>query len=195
MSKLKVIVEGEADKKFLIDFIKHCFEHTLTDEDFIMAEGNLLEKPARANSIQKNTIQGGINIIILDANGDIEETRQRVANEIVTHQLQIDNQFYFPNNTDTGNLETLLRNIVNSERENIFNCIDNYADCLEMQRIPQLRAFDEKARIFVFIDSFTVGGPGKESERSYREALLWNLDSEYLEPLRGFLSPYFIKDQ
>ncbi|PIQ47333.1 MAG: hypothetical protein COW03_15705 [Cytophagales bacterium CG12_big_fil_rev_8_21_14_0_65_40_12] len=189
MTQIRIIVEGESDRKFLKDYIKHSFEKELSNDDFIIASGNLLSKPA--NSIQRNTIEGGINITVLDADTDIEGTRNRVSREIQEFDLMIDNQFYIPNDDQPGNLETLLRRIINEERGGILDCIDQYGRCIETHRIAELRKFDEKAKVFVYVDSFAVGGQGKPDQVDYRELLLWNLDSEYLRPLYDFLQPYF----
>lgn len=191
MSVVKIIVEGGSDRKFITDFIHCFFNKELGSDDFIIASGNLLSKPARANTIQRNSIEGGINITILDADGSLEATKARVESEIQEFELKIDNQFYFPNNGLPGNLETLLRRIVNKDRAGVLDCIDQYGHCLEKHRIPELRPFDEKAKVFVYVDSFTVGGKGKPDQVDYREKLLWNLDSEYLQPLYSFLRPYF----
>lgn len=196
MSQIRIIVEGSSDMKFIQDFISARFGKELDNSFFIIAQGNSLVQAARANSIQKNTINGGINILILDADENVENARSRISQEIDDYNLEIASQFFFPNNSQPdnnqpGNLETLLRSIINDQRAGIFTCIDGYGECLDGFRVPELRPFDEKAKMYVYVDSFIVGGEGKPTQRNYKEELLWNLNSENLQPLYEFLAPHF----
>jgi hypothetical protein len=41
-----------------------------------------------------------------------------------------------------------------------------------------------KVKIYAYIDAFNK--PSKEGERNYNDADLWNLNHEYLDPLRDY---------
>ena len=62
---------------------------------------------------------------------------------------------------------------------------------LEGLQIQNLKSLNEKEKIFIYIDSFENAGTAKEEKRDYLNEL-WNLKSRSLDPLRAFLSPYFI---
>lgn len=193
MSELKIIVEGGTDKKFITDYVLHAFGRTLHENEFIIARGNLLSQPANANTIQINSTAGGENILIFDADNDLEETKLRVNSEIEQFNLEIHSQFFFPNNEQAGNLETLLRHIINPDRLSIIECIENYGECVKAHDIPELKAFDDKRMFYIYFDTFLIKNERgkKEEARDYTEPLLWDLDSEYLTPLYDFLQPYF----
>jgi hypothetical protein len=193
MSELKIIVEGGTDKKFITDYVLHAFGRTLGEDEFIIARGNLLSQPAKANTIQRNSIAGGENILIFDADNDLEKTKLRVNSEIRQFKLKIQSQFFFPNNEQAGNLETLLRQIINPDRLSIIECIKNYGECVKAHDIPELKAFNDKRMFYIYFDTFLIKNERgkKEEARDYTEPLLWNLDSEYLRPLYNFLQPYF----
>jgi hypothetical protein len=198
MSELKIIVEGPTDKKFISDYILYAFGVSLSENDFIVAKGNLLREPAKANTIQKNTIAGGINILIFDADSDIDKTKKRVDSEISEYNLEIQSQFFFPNDKQTGNLETLLKEIINPDRAGIIECIENYGECIKAHGIPELKKHDDKRLFYLYdlyFDTFLVKDDlGKKKQpKDYHEPLLWNLDAEYLQPLYNFLKIHFLK--
>lgn len=183
------IVEGKSDIKFLQDFVRYRFKTELFRDRFIEARGNSL-KIAETLILAKNS---GVNkqLVIFDSDKSVENTRTRITSEAKELGLEIQGQFYFPNNADPGNLETLLRSAINPDCQGVLDCIDQYGHCLEEKAVPGLRPFDEKSKVYIYVDSFEAGGSGKEDGRDYTEPRLWNLNSESLQPLHDFLSPYF----
>ncbi|WP_421977974.1 DUF3226 domain-containing protein [Roseivirga seohaensis] len=190
MSGFKIVIEGETDFKFLKDFIEHRFSTTNIDrEDFLITGTNNL-KPERSRILSANE-RGESVLVIFDSDKNLGVAKERVEKQALKFDLKLAGQFYFPNNESSGNLETLLRQIINPARSGVLECIDHYGKCIGQHHINELRSFDEKAKVFIYVDSFTVGGKGKPDQVDYKEKLLWNLDAEYLQPLYEFLKPHF----
>lgn len=192
MSRVKLVVEGPSDVKFLQDFIKVRFKGVnLEKENFIEAGTNNLN-PVKG-IIEAANERGEFVLLIFDADADREVIKERIDAQVSSFDLSIENQFFFPNNQDPGNLETLLRGVVATDREGVFSCIDTYGECISEYHIPELREFSNKAKMYVYVDSFSVGGAGKPGKTDFTEELLWDLNSEHLNPLYEFLRPYFIE--
>ena len=165
------IVEGKADEKFLQDFIKVKFGIELREGSFIVTGGNSLRKDRL--SILANNTRGIKQLVIFDSDKSVENTRTRITSEAKELGLEIQGQFYFPNNADPGNLETLLISAINPDCQGVLDCIDQYGRCLEEKPVPGLRTFDEKSKVYIYVDSFEAGGSGKEDGRDYTEPRLW----------------------
>lgn len=192
MPKVKLIVEGDADVKFLKDLIHHHFDVDLNNNtDFITSMGDHTSLHRISKTIKSSTTEGNLNLLLFDCDNYTKEEKLELLNN-EKQNLGIDiESFLFPDNKSKGNLETLLKNIINKDNKKLFNCIDDYSDCVTNLNIDQIRNFDEKSKIFVYVDSFIVGGRGKEKQRDYKEKTLWDLESDSLKPLLTFLRPYY----
>ena len=102
-----------------------------------------------------------------------------------------------PNNQDAGALEDLLENIINPDNQPVMDCWQTYEGELEKVRIPTktpptLTIPAKKTKIYAYLETLlgktrTQKEQIKEKKRDYENALHWNLDAEYLEPLKVFL--------
>lgn len=184
---IKFLVEGKEDIRFLKDFIFHHFKITLQDDSFFSNEGKSEKLNDNTNLIKStfNDVQNAI--LIFDA--DDTDYRSTIKN-IQQQSLDIDFEtFLFPNNKDKGNLETLLRNIVTEK--DLFGCIDSYVNCIDSLEIARMKPTVEKTKMFIYLDSLLQEAAPKGTKRDYLMRNVWNLDSEYLIPLKNFLFPYF----
>lgn len=188
-----IFVEGEADLKFITDFVLHKFNHSLikgTEIQEVKGKDSL-----RAFQINfKQSSETKTNLLIFDADGsfgdrlnDLERSKSELNIEFQT--------FLFPNNTENGDLETLLENIINQNRQKIINCFNVFQNCLEEAQHDNLRLPNRKDKIYMYASLLSSNELAKESKRNYRNADLWNLDSDHLNPLYNFLSPYFSHDE
>lgn len=69
----------------------------------------------------------------------------------------------------------------------------NHKACIGSLNIPELKNIDDKTKAFIYVDSFTNAGSAKERDHDYLQKL-WDLESEYLDPLFEFLQPSFTND-
>ncbi|MCW3072188.1 MAG: hypothetical protein JWO44_2078 [Bacteroidetes bacterium] len=194
MKKIKFFVEGEADRRFLIDFLK-SLDLSVDESNFIILSGN--DEAALNNSIidfQRNTDNDGINLLIFDADEGHKSTLDRL--ESVKRNLKISFvQFLFPNNKDSGTLEHLLISVVPKSNKVIFDCFDSFEECLKAD--DRFNPPILKTRVYAYVDSLLSKKERKEREKhadeKYRNYLRkdhWDLTSPALEPLRKFLETH-----
>ncbi|TAH22687.1 MAG: hypothetical protein EAZ08_00175 [Cytophagales bacterium] len=103
--------------------------------------------------------------------------------------------FLFPNHKDDGDLETLLMSIINQEEYNkFFACYQSYCCCIKPYANPSSidSLLENKSKIFSYVQTHRGQEFANEGKRDYKDGL-WNLDSEYLEPLKKFLLDKFIE--
>lgn len=201
-----IIVEGEADKKFIRDYFHHLFNESIPANSIIHTgdlsddETGGIEKLSREVNIQQmrnNTDQGGVNLVIFDADEDFESRRTQLLS--IKKETGVDFElFLLPNNKDVGALEDLLENIINPNNQPVMDCWSTYEGELGKVRIPTkepptLTIPAKKTKIYAYLETLLGKSKSqkkliKEQERKYENATHWNLDSEYLVPLKVFLT-------
>lgn len=198
-----IIVEGDADKKFFEDYYHHLF-HENAPAGSIMHPGKdsnnggyqKLRSQDAINALKQNTDQGGINLVIFDADEDCESRR----NELLAIQKEFGVEFelfLLPNNKDAGALEDLLENIINPNNQPVMDCWSIYEGALEKVRIPTktpptLTIPAKKTKIYAYLETLLGKSRSqkeliKDRKRNYENPQHWNLDAEYLEPLKEYM--------
>ena len=208
MKRFLIIVEGVADKKFMLDYYQHLF-HEKAPLNSIIHTGDLIEEEKKKTGgkdklthevnirqMQENGDLGGINLVIFDADKDPEKCREDL--ETVRKSYQVDFElFLFPNDKDTGALEDMLEQIINPVNQPIFKCWENYEKELVKQKIPgrtppPLTTPAKKTKIYGYLEALlgeskTQKNLIKEANRDYKKTQHWDLDADYLNPLKDFL--------
>ena len=202
MKKFLIIVEGEADKKFMEDYYHHLFQ-TLAPKNSIIHTGGYkkLADEVILRQMQMNTDQGGVNLVIFDADDDYKTRWEELSSLKEQYGVEFE-LFLFPNNQDTGALEDLLENIINPNNRPILDCWENYEEELRKLEIPgrtppPLTTPAKKTKIYGYLEALLGESKKekkmiKEKEREYGNALHWDLDAEYLERLKEFLNENLI---
>ena len=206
--RFRIFVEGDADKKFLSDYYHHLF-HERVPQYSINHTGDLkgdktggykkLSDEINIREMRINTDQGGVNLVIFDADKDIEARRKDL--EAVKEQCHVEFElFLLPNNKDAGALEDLLENIINPNNRPILDCWEDYEKELVKLDIPgrtppPLTTPAKKTKIYGYLEALLGTTKRdkeliKEKERNYENTQHWNLDAEYLEPLKEFLNEH-----
>ena len=190
-------VEGIADKVFFKQYFQHCFGIVVPEERIVNLEGwTNIKGIAALRRMRSTTDNGGVNIAILDADKDIDARRKDILNWKQEHGVEFE-LFLLPNNQDAGALEDLLEHIINPNNQPIFDCWQHYEDELVRQEIPgrtppPLTTPAKKTKIYGYLEAL-LGTTKREKElikdpnRNYENPQHWNLDAEYLEPLKLFL--------
>ena len=197
MKKFLIIVEGEADKKFMEDYYHHLFQTPAPKNSIIHTGGyKKLADEVILRQMQMNTDQGGVNLVIFDADDDYKTRWEELSSLKEQYGVEFE-LFLFPNNQDAGALEDLLENIINPNNRPIFDCWKNYEDELSKLEIPDrtpppLTTPAKKTKIYGYLEALLGESKKekkmiKEKERDYENALHWDLDAEYLERLEGFI--------
>ena len=144
-----------------------------------------------SNELIANTIEGGNNIIIFDADNSSEATRSRITGTF-GEKVRVDGIFLFSDNHDDGIFEDLLEQIVNKQsHQTFFDCFSDYAQCLE----KHYKKPDVKDMLYEYI-SLQKGLTKQQRERIKRGDWLfddpryWDLDADCLLPLKNFLQQH-----
>ena len=206
MRRFQIIVEGDADKKFFQDYYHHLF-HEKAPENTIIHPGKdsdaggfaKLKSEETLQSLRKNTNQGGINLVIFDADDNPEARRKELL--AVKEQYGVEFElFLLPNDKDAGALEDMLEQIINPDNQPVMDCWATYEGELEKVRIPTktpptLTIPAKKTKIYAYLETLLGKTRSqkkliKDPNRDYENTQHWNLDVGYLEPLKEFLERY-----
>ena len=195
-----IVVEGIADETFIRQYLYHLFGQKVPENFILRTEGkDNLKSSVAINRMRSMTDQGGINLVIFDADDDCEARRSAILEWKELNGLEFE-LFLLPNNQDKGELEDLLENIINPNNRPILDCWEKYEKELvtihiEGRTPPPLTTPAKKTKIYGYLEALL--GPSesdkkkiKEREREYDNVLHWNLDAEYLLPLKEFLEKW-----
>lgn len=144
------------------------------------------------------------NIVIIDADDDIDARRSDILAWKTENDLDFE-LFLLPNNQDAGALEDLLENIINPSNRPILDCWEDYEKELIMLDIPgrtppPLTTPAKKTKIYGYLEALLGTSKRekeliKEKERDYENTQHWNLDAEYLKPLKEFISKNITEEE
>lgn len=196
---IKIFVEGEADKKFISDYVSYLYGIDIYD-NLIKLEGwECLADGVIINQFKKNTDNLGVNLIIIDADSDANKRKLEVEGIIAENEITA-SFFLLPNDSDEGDLETLLERIISTRNSQIFECWGNYEDCLSHISIEgrdaPLSIPARKSKIYSYLEAL-VGESrsqkklAKDPNRNYKNADHWDLGSENLSDLKAYLDDYY----
>lgn len=206
MKRFLIIVEGEADKKFFLDYFHHLFGEQAPKDSIIHPgkDGDTggytkLKSEEALQAMRKNTNQGGANLVIFDADEDAEARRKELL--AIKEEYDVDFElFLLPNDKDAGELEDLLEQIINPNNQPVMDCWATYEGELEKVRIPTktpptLTIPAKKTKIYAYLETLLGKTRSqkkliKDANRNYENTEHWNLDAEYLKPLKEFIDKH-----
>lgn len=195
-----IVVEGIADETFIRQYLYHLFGQKVPDNFILRTNGkDNLKSSVAINRMRSMTDQGGINLVIFDADNNFETRRASILEWKKQNGLEFE-LFLLPNNQDKGELEDLLENIINPNNRPILDCWEKYEKELvtihiEGRTPPPLTTPAKKTKIYGYLEALLFESESdkkkiKEREREYHNALHWNLDAEYLSSLKEFLEKW-----
>ena len=189
--KYLILVEGIADECFLKDYIIHYYNNTNKNIEIKRNNGKNFNETLILD-IKKYIDDNHKLIVIFDADNDIQNSIDNIKNNLTNHNVNDEDIFLFPNNKDNGNLENILINI--AVRKEIMNCFDNYIKCIES--LENTNTPINKSKVYAYLESIKGYDKKKikEENRDYNNNKIWNIDSDYLIPLKNFLDKYFINN-
>ena len=164
MKRFLIIVEGDADKKFFQDYFHHLFGEYAPENSIIHpgkdgdtgGYGKLKSEEALL-ALRQNTDQGGMNLVIFDADEDIEARRKELLS--IREQYDVEFElFLLPNDKDAGELEDLLEQIINPDNQPVMDCWLTYEGELRKVRIPTktpptLTIPAKKTKIYAYLET------------------------------------------
>ena len=148
------------------------------------------------NQFIQNTVEGGTNLIIFDADtaingGGYNIRRKEIETKLRDLHIQAD-IFLWPDNCNDGDFETLLESIARKDlHERFFGCFNDYELCLGDEYLCPNR----KGKLHTYITSMKLTNKQRNKIGAghwlFENKDLWNLDSVNLTALKKFLSKYF----
>jgi hypothetical protein len=202
---VKIFVEGIADEKFLRDYILAKYNKAVGNENIILTNGWTNIKSGKSdgerirNEFIKNTDNAGINLLIFDADNNFSERLNEIMGWKIKNNLEFE-IFLWPNNSTNGEFEIVLENIINPLNSPVFECWDQYENCLKTKsvqgRVNPLTTPAKKTKIYGYLEALLGDSKSqkkkiKERNRDYTNVQHWNLDSSYLDPLKNFLDKFY----
>lgn len=202
--EFNIFVEGVADARFIKQYIGHLYGDVVDDERLVILKGwDNLKTEATAIRMHSMSANGGVNLVIVDTDKDFQIRKDEIAKWQQANKVQFE-LFLLPNNHDAGTLEDLLENIINQNNRPIFDCWEHYEQELVKLDIPgrtppPLTTPAKKTKIYGYLEALLGETKSqkeliKEANRNYENPQHWNLDAEYLKPLKCFLTKIYIDD-
>lgn len=200
-----IIVEGVADVVFFKQYIRHLCGEELPDNRVIILGGlDRLKSEATIVRMRSMTDNGGVNLVFLDADKEFFSRCNEIEEWRFANFLEFD-YFLLPNNKDSGALEDLLENIINPVNRPILDCWEDYERELVKLDIPgrtppPLTTPAKKTKIYGYLEALLGENKSqkrliKEVNRDYTDVMHWDLDVEYLKPLKEFLEKELFLDE
>lgn len=147
------------------------------------------------NQFIQNTVEGGTNLIIFDADtaingGGYNIRRKEIETKLRDLHIQAD-IFLWPDNCNDGDFETLLESIARKDlHERFFGCFNDYELCLGDEYLCPNR----KGKLHTYITSMKLTNKQRNKIGAghwlFENKDLWDLDSVNLTALKKFLSKY-----
>lgn len=200
-----IYVEGIADVAFIKQYIYHLWNVDVGENNIISLDGwTNMKGTTWQQRMRTNTANDVINIVIIDADKNIDARRADILNWKRQNGLKFE-LFLLPNDKDAGALEDLLENIINPNNKPIFDCWEDYEKALVKLDIPgrtppPLTTPAKKTKIYGYLEALLLETKSqkeliKEANRNYENVQHWNLDAEYLKPLKEFLTMFLMENK
>lgn len=203
---IQIFVEGKSDYQLIYQIVKYWFNYPLfLKTELRMTEGwtKIVSSTAKGISwrqfMRNNSDNGGVNLIIFDADNDIEQRREEILKWKKEHDLDFE-LFLFPNNQSPGAVEDLLMQCINPHNQPIIDCWKSYVACLKTKKIEgrsrPLTIPARKSEVYCYLETL-VGTTKKEKDlikdenRNFLNPDHWDMDCAAIQPLKNFLKPYF----
>ena len=175
-----IVVEGKEDKNFLESYIKNL---GYSDKSFVFQPIGGRDKLKGARNDIENALDRGEKVLIVfDADLKKPKTKSLYENT----KIYIENElkglegfkiFLFPDDNSTGAVEDLLERIISSEHGRVFECFEEYKQCISEYNLPNM-----KAKIFAYKEALDI------LEENTFDPCYWDFESTALEPLKSFLN-------
>ena len=195
----RIFIEARHEKTSEYVFLVTLLEYLgFTEEQYdIICVGGKSNLINAANKFRENTLEGGSNLIVFDADTVTtgcghEATMKRMEKEIAEHELEVEGIFLFPDNEQDGIFENLLEELIQKELHATWiDCYHDYEKCLgDKYRTPDL-----KGKMHTYISaqktlSNTQRNKLGSGQWLFNDARYWNLNAEALKPLKDFLTTH-----
>lgn len=180
MNKIYIYVEGKSDKEFL-DCCLRYWSKSKSFEVNVNANSNVITENL-LNKIKSHKDNDEQVLIIFDADESFAKTQERIIRKsqgLITAQ----EIFLFPNNSDNGELETLLLEIARNKKP--CECFKCYVECLGDLKDNVLK----KSAMFAYREAMGVESKDKKKQKILQAEFerIFDFESHALNPLKQFI--------
>ena len=148
------------------------------------------------NQFIQNSAEEGINLIIFDADTEVNGGGYKKRKEELLAELKvlkIDAEiFLWPDNGNDGDFETMLESIARKDiHDRFFGCYRDYELCLGNEYLCPNR----KGKLHTYITAMKLTKKQRDKIGSgywlFENDTLWDLNSPQLDPLKAFIASAF----
>jgi hypothetical protein len=217
MNKICFVVEGPSDAVFVCDYIHYALDgsgvalnarisskiktgnhYSISADDSIklLVSGGCSNLVHLKVKLLEQQDQGYRLAVVQDADDAVKDPHKGGCLKRMTYLAKLKSDiaiefdtFLFPNNSNDGDLETLLLSLTNEEKYTPYHeCYHRYSE--------EVRAFscddhanelmERKSLVFNYCQVYQGMGMSSEIDRHYRPDY-WTLDSPEVEPFKTFI--------
>lgn len=179
MGEVTIFVEGLSDQKFVRDLIQFFFNKKLNLKSDIRSFDGKDKWQLTKAEFEKSTQLGNKNVLIFDADRDPKTRREELLRKKTELGIEFE-LFLLPNNSNSGELEDLLHDLVTEKALPIFECFENYKKCV-LQINDNYSSPDIKGKVYAYSEAVS------DRKANYLDGGNWNLKHDSLNPLVDFL--------
>lgn len=174
-----ILVEGPNDEKFIKDYLEYLGLRNKFEVKYTDGKKNL-------RSYKKDVEKNDDIRIIFDAGKCLQKVKDSIKEELGDNLFDKCEIFLIPNNKDIGDLEILIENI--AKEKCILECFEQYKKCIEklQNKNENIKLPAKKSKAFAYLESFGFKNKNGDENFKFNEDI-FDLDSEYLSPLKDFL--------
>lgn len=192
---VRIFIEAKKETTSECVFVRSYLSHlgiNADEYDLVCVDGKDNLKNCR-NKFTENTIEGGRNLIVFDADfpetqGGFEIRKAEILEQLKGLGVKAE-LFLFPNNEEDGMFENLLEHLMLTEKHKQFlDCYHDYETCLGKDYI----APNTKGKVYTYISSQKTLSQAQRRKLGsgqwlFENPLYWDLNCDYLRPLKDFL--------
>ena len=142
---IRIFCEGISDQRFLRDFLKVHYGINISDED--LKKNKIIENMGSWNKLTsldlkiKESYSDYTSLVFLDADDEkvtdkpgFDATVKFVTELMTAWNWAKYDIFVLPNHQDKGTVEDLLENVINKKHSQIFECWNEFENCLSKNK-------------------------------------------------------------
>lgn len=199
---IRIFCEGISDQRFLRDFLKIHYNINISNEElnsnkYIQNLGSWNKLKIQKEQITE-TFSEYTSLIFLDADDEkvIDKPGFDGTIKFVTELMKNWNWtkydiFVLPNHQENGTIEDLLEKIINKKHDQIFECWNEFENCLSKDKSLSIPA--KKSKIYSYLECLNEKDNCSDRNRDFKNEYLWeirNLENPYISKLKNFLDQY-----
>lgn len=183
MEDINICLEGNSDKAFLMALFKHHFPQAKSPK-IVKMKGD----HHRLTNYSEQLKEAKRNLIILDSDVNSQEDVDKTIEPFLQEELAAGRNLRYQCFFVERNLEDLVRAICPENKQDLWRCIDQYADCNLQIDSSDLRRVDAKTKVYTYVNAHNV--PNNLKSRTFENPDLWDLNHHEIQPSINFLKTH-----